>query len=49
MTIGKLLVYAKTYGMFNNLVTKHMLMQKFKRISEGKRSIDFEKYYVLLT
>jgi hypothetical protein len=49
MTIGKLLVYAKTYGVLNQLITKKMLMVKFKRISEGKRSIDFEKYYQLLT
>ena len=49
MTIGKLLVYAKTYGMLNNQITKNMLMIKFKRISEGKRSVDFEKYYLLLT
>ena len=49
MTIGKLLVYAKTYGMLNSHISKQMLMIKFKRISEGKRSIDFERYYALLT
>lgn len=49
MTIGKLLVYAKTYGMLNHQITKQMLMRKFKIISEGKRSINFEKYYTLLT
>ena len=49
MTIGKLLVYAKSYGMLNIFITKQMLMQKFKKLAEGKRAIDFEKFYVLLT
>jgi hypothetical protein len=41
MTIGKLLVYAKTYGMFSTFITKQMLMQKFKKLTQGKRAIDF--------
>ena len=41
MTIGKLLVYAKTYGMINRLITKKLLMNKFKKLSDGKRAIDF--------
>lgn len=48
MTIGKLLVYAKAYNMFSPLVTKEFVMQRFKKISGGKRAIDFEKFYVLL-
>ena len=49
MTIGKLLVYAKTYGITNQFITKQMLMQKFKKLADGKRAIDFETFYVLLT
>ena len=41
MTIGKLLVYAKTYGIVNRLITKKLLMNKFKKLSDGKRAIDF--------
>ena len=49
MTIGKLLVYAKTYGLLSPFITKQMLMRKFKQLSEGKRAIDFEKFYVMLS
>lgn len=41
MTIGKFLVYAKAYNMLNASITKEYLMQRFKRISDGKRAIDF--------
>jgi hypothetical protein len=49
MTIGKLLVYAKTYSMLNSSITKQLLMRKFKKLSEGKRAIDFDTFYHLLT
>ena len=49
MTIGKFLVYAKAYNVLNASITKEYLMQRFKRISDGKRAIDFEKFYILIT
>jgi nucleoid-associated protein YejK len=41
MTIGKLLVYAKAYNMTSLIINKDILMRKFKKISEGKRAINF--------
>lgn len=41
MTIGKLLVYSKAYNILTSKITKDLLMRRFKKISEGKRSIDF--------
>jgi hypothetical protein len=41
MTIGKLLVYAKAYNMMSTIINKDILMQKFKKISEGRRAINF--------
>lgn len=49
MTIGKLLVYAKAYNMFNDKITKELLIQRFRKISDGKRAINFEKFYIMLT
>ena len=48
MTIGKLLVYSKAYDVLGGKITRELLMQRFKRVSEGKKTIDFEKFYVLL-
>lgn len=48
MTIGKLLVYAKAYDVIGGKITREFLMRRFKQISGGKRTIDFEKFYVLL-
>jgi hypothetical protein len=48
MTVGKLLVYAKAYNMMNDKINKKLIMHKFKKISDGKRAIDFEKFYILL-
>jgi len=41
MTIGKLLVYVKAYNILNDQITKEFLMIRFKKLSEGKRAIDF--------
>lgn len=41
MTIGKLLVYAKAYSMFNDKIQKELLIQRFRKISDGKRAINF--------
>ena len=41
MTIGKLLVYAKAYKMFNDKITKELLIQRFRKISDGKRAMNF--------
>ena len=32
MTIGKLLVYAKAYKMFNDKITKELLIQRFLKL-----------------
>ncbi len=49
MTIGKLLVYAKAYNMFSESITREYLKQRFRRVADGRRSIDFQQFYVLLT
>lgn len=49
MTIGKFLVYAKAYNILSPNITKELLMRRFKKISEGRRAIDFEKFYILLS
>lgn len=49
MTIGKLLVYAKAYGMMNGPITREYLMQRFRRVADGRRAIDFEQFFVLLS
>ena len=49
MTIGKLLVYAKAYGMLGPAITREFLMQRFRRVADGRRSIDFEQFFALLT
>lgn len=49
MTIGKLLVYAKAYDMLSATITREYLMQRFRRVADGRRSIDFEQFFVLLT
>ena len=41
MTIGKLLVYSKAYDVLGGKITRELLMQRFKRVSGGKRTIDF--------
>lgn len=41
MTIGKLLVYAKAYNMFSESITREYLKQRFRRVADGRRSIDF--------
>ena len=36
-------------NMFNSVITKDLLTKKFRKISEGKREIDFKKFDILLS
>jgi hypothetical protein len=49
MTVGKMLVYAKAYGMLSQAISKEYLMQRFRRVADRRRAIDFEQFYALLT
>ena len=48
MSIGKMLAFAKLTGIMNDKINKDLIMRKFRLICEGKKSIDFDKFYELI-
>ena len=48
MNIGKFLCFATTAGIKSENMDKHLLMRKYKMTAEGKKDIDFDKFYELI-
>lgn len=48
MNIGKMLAFGKLTGIMNDKITKELIMRKFRLICEGKKAIDFDKFYELI-
>ncbi len=49
MTIGKFLLFCKVSKLFQHKdMSKQILSAKFKKISEGKKEIQFEKFKELV-
>lgn len=49
MTISKILLMARMMNVINATITKQLLIGKFRKISEGKRQIDFKKFDILMS
>ena len=49
MNIGKFCSFAKYTGIINDKIDKNLVTRKFKLICEGKKEINFEKFYDLIT
>ena len=48
MNLGKMLTFAKLTGILNDKIEKALIVRKFKLIAEGKREIEFDKFYELI-
>ena len=48
MNLGKFLTFTKLTGILNEKIDKHLIMRKFNLIAEGKKEIQFPKFYELV-
>ena len=49
LTWNKFLMMARLMNMLNSVITKDLLIKKFRKISEGRKEIDFKKFDILLS
>lgn len=40
---------ARMMNMINSVITKQMMISKFRKISEGKKQIDYKKFDILMS
>lgn len=48
MTLGKVLLMARMMNVCSGVITKQCIREKFRKISEGKKEIDFKKFDILM-
>jgi hypothetical protein len=48
MSLGKCLTFAKATDLYNAFIKRQDLITKFKKVSEGKKYIDFEKFEAMI-
>lgn len=48
MNLGKFLIFCHGYGVTTEQLNKYLLMEKFKKIAEGRKEIAVEKFVELL-
>jgi hypothetical protein len=44
MSLGKCLTFAKAMNLYNSFIKRQDFISKFKKVSEGKKYIDFDKF-----
>ena len=44
MSLGKCLTFAKATNLYSALIRREDIVTKFKKVSEGKKYINFEKF-----
>lgn len=48
MTLGKILLMARMMNVVSSVITKQCIISKFRKISEGKKEIDYKKFDILM-
>lgn len=48
MSLGKCLTFAKATNLYSSLIRKDDFVAKFKKVSEGKKFINFEKFEAMI-
>lgn len=48
MTLGKFLIFCHGYGVTSEQLNKYVLMEKYKKIAEGRKEITIDKFVELI-
>jgi len=48
MNLGKFLIFCHGYGVTSEQLNKYALMERYKKIAEGRKEIGFEKFVELV-